>query len=192
MPGRTSDTRSPPAGPELQGMSSPARMARVRRRTLGWVLGWIGAAALYLLLIDITDLPELIVGAGVAAVAASGFELARAREGAGQRARLQWASTLHRALLQVPSDVIAVSVMAIRQLIAPRTSVGAFRATSFATGGEAEPVQRGRRALAESMGSFAPNTIVIGVDLERELVLAHQLRRGGGADAIDVLRIGAR
>jgi hypothetical protein len=100
--------------------------------------------------------------------------------------------TLHRALLQVPSDVAAVSLTAIGQLLHPRTTVGAFRATSFQEGGEPESVQRGRRALAESMGSFAPNTIVIGVDGERGLVLAHQLRRGGGAEAIDVLGIGAR
>jgi hypothetical protein len=48
----------------------------------------------------------------------------------------------------------------------------------------------GRRALAESFGSFAPNTIIIGVDAERELLLGHQLRRRGGDDAIDVLRLG--
>jgi hypothetical protein len=173
-------------------MSSTSRAARWRRRTLGWILGWVGAGALYFLLIDITDLPELIVGAGVAVVAASGFELARAREATGQRARLRWMLTLHRALLQVPSDVAAVSLTAIGQLVHPRTTVGAFRATSFQEGGEPESVQRGRRALAESMGSFAPNTIVIGVDGERGLVLAHQLRRGGGAEAIDVLGIGAR
>ena len=35
------------------------------------------AAAFYLLLIDITDLPELIVGAGAAVIAATGMELAR-------------------------------------------------------------------------------------------------------------------
>jgi hypothetical protein len=48
----------------------------------------------------------------------------------------------------------------------------------------------GRSALAESLGSFAPNTIVIGVDPERELILGHQLRRTGGDEAIDVLGLG--
>lgn len=173
-------------------MSSSSSVARWRRRTVGWTLGWIGAGALYLLLIDITSLPELIVGAGAAVVAASGFELARAREETAQRARARWALTTHRALLQVPSDVFAVSLVAVRQLLAPRASVGAFRATSFEAGGEPESGRRGRRALAESMGSFAPNTIVIGVDDERQLMLVHQLRQGGGAETIDVLGIGAR
>ena len=92
-------------------MSSPSRVRRWRRRTIGWAFGWVGAGALYLLLIDITDLPELIVGAGVAVIAASGFELARAREEAGQRARPRWALTLHRALVKVPSDVFVVSLV---------------------------------------------------------------------------------
>jgi hypothetical protein len=42
--------------------------------------------------------------------------------------------------------------------------------------------------MAEALGSFAPNTIVVGVDQEREHLLAHQLlptRRP--QDAIDPL-----
>ena len=51
--------------------------------------------------------------------------------------------------------------------------------------------ETGRRALAESLGSFAPNTIIVGVDAERELLLGHQLRPGGGDEAIDVLGLGS-
>ena len=47
-----------------------------------------------------------------------------------------------------------------------------------------------RRALAEAVGSLTPNTIVIGVDEERNLILGHQLRRSGGADGVDVLGLG--
>ena len=49
----------------------------VGRRLAAWWFGWLLAGALYLLLIDTTDLPELIVGAVAAAIAATGFELAR-------------------------------------------------------------------------------------------------------------------
>jgi hypothetical protein len=44
--------------------------------------------------------------------------------------------------------------------------------------------------MAESLGSFAPNTIVIGIDPDRERILVHQLRASGGRDAIDVLELG--
>jgi hypothetical protein len=40
------------------------------------------------------------------------------------------------------------------------------------------------------LGSLAPNTIVIGIDDERDLMLVHQLRRDGGRDELDVLELG--
>jgi hypothetical protein len=163
---------------------------RARRvRFLAWWFGWLLAGALYLLLIDTTDLPELIVGAGAAALAATGFELAREQQVPdGMSPRLRWVGRLYRPLLNVPPDVLALSWLAARQLVRPREVNGEFRSVPFQT--HAQKHGTGRRALAESFGSFAPNTIVIGVDAERELLLGHQLRRRGGDEAIDVLRLG--
>jgi multisubunit Na+/H+ antiporter MnhE subunit len=156
----------------------------IRRLTM-WSVAWAVTAALYLLLIDITDLPELIVGAVAAALAATGFELARDPR-QPTSIRLRWLLRLHRPLIKVPSDVAAVSVMALVQLVRPRSTVGAFRAARFGAPGDA-PHEFTRHALAESLGSFAPNTIVVGVDGEREVILVHQLRRAGGTEAVDVL-----
>ena len=168
-----------------------ARVGLVLRRAAAWSLGFVFAGALYLLLIDITDLPELIVGAGAAAIAATGFELAREqRTVGGVRARLRWLAHVHRLLRAVPSDIALVSILAVRQLIRPRDVHGAFRAVPFRCGGE-DRLETGRRALAESLGSFAPNTIIVGVDPDRELLLGHQLRRHGGEEAIDVLGLGS-
>lgn len=156
-----------------------------------WAAGWAFAGALYLLLIDITSLPEVIVGAGAATIAATGFELAREQQTAGGvSARPRWFATVYRPLLKVPSDVAVVSVVALRQLVRPRPVNGAFRTARFRCGPEHD-IEMGRRALAESLGSFAPNTIIAGVDVERELILAHQLHRTGGAEAIDVLGLGS-
>jgi hypothetical protein len=161
----------------------------VRRRVAAWGLGWLFAGAVYLLLIDTTDTPELIVGAVAAAIAATGFELAREqRVSGGLKARLGWLAHLYRPVLNVPSDVVALSMLAVRQLIRPRPVNGEFRSVRFrCVAREFET----RRAAAESFGSFAPNTIIIGVDGERELLLGHQLRRRGGEEAIDVLGLGA-
>ena len=161
------------------------------RRGAAWSAGFIFAGALYLLLIDITDLPELIVGAGAAAIAARGFELAREqRTVGGLRARLGWLAHAWRPLVNVPGDIAAVSALAVRQLVRPREVNGAFRTVPFRCGHDAG-LETGRRAVAQSMGSFAPNTIIIGVDAERELRLGHQLRRRGGNEAIDVLGLGS-
>jgi hypothetical protein len=82
-----------------------------------------------------------------------------------------------------------VSWVALAQLVDRRRTRGAFRAVPFRCGDD-EALEIGRRGLAESLGSFAPNTIIIGVDHERELLLGHQLRRAGGTEAIDVLELG--
>jgi hypothetical protein len=64
-------------------MAEPSRWTVARRRSAAWASGWLLASLLYLVLIDVTDLPELIVGAGAAALAATGFELAREQHVAG-------------------------------------------------------------------------------------------------------------
>jgi hypothetical protein len=162
----------------------------VLRRAAAWGAAWLFAGALYLLLIDTTSLPELIVGAGAAAIAATGFELAREQQTAGGLTmRVSWLRTVHRPLLKVPSDIATVSLLALRQLVRPKPVNGTFRAVPFRCGPEHD-IEVGRRALAESLGSFAPNTIIVGVDVEQELILGHQLRRTGGAEAIDVLKLG--
>lgn len=159
------------------------------RRAFAWSVGWLFAGALYLLLIDITDLPELLVGIVAAAIAATGLELAREQHIVGERVRPAWLRTLYRPLAKVPSDIGFVCIAAVRQLFSRSPARGSFRVARFRCSEEHE-LQSGRAALAESLGSFAPNTIVIGVDFDRELILAHQLHLRGGREAIDVLELG--
>ncbi len=71
----------------------------------------------------------------------------------------------------------------------PRRTRGVFRATRF-TATDETPADAGRRALAETVGSVSPNTIVVGVDPERKLLLTHQLRRHGPPEDLDVTRMG--
>ncbi len=82
-----------------------------------------------------------------------------------------------------------LSLLAVRQLVRPRQVNGTFRAVPFRCG-EDEELETGRRAMAEAFGSFSPNTIIVGVDGERELILGHQLRAREGREGIDVLRLG--
>lgn len=170
-------------------MPERTRPAHVARRVFAWSLAWVFAAALYLLLIDITDLPELIVGAGAAVLAATGLEVAREQSIVGERIRSSWLLRLHRPLLRVPGDILTVSAMALRAVVRREPAVGSFRAVRFSAGGD-ERGEAGRCALAEAAGSFAPNTFVIGVDEHREVVVAHQLRPTEGRGAIDPLELG--
>jgi hypothetical protein len=151
--------------------------------------GFVLAGSFYLLLIDTTDLPELYAGVGACALAAAAFEVSREQGFAEVSISPLWLTGAWRLVLRVPADIARVSVMAVRQAVAPRPVRGTLRAVPFGACGD-DSSDVGRRALAEALGSLAPNTIVIGVDLERHLILAHQLAPGGGTDAVDVLELG--
>ena len=170
-------------------MPERSRPALLARRAVAWSIGWAFSAALHLLLIDITDLPELIVGAGAAVLAATGAELAREQGLVGESIRLRWLLRLHRPLFKVPVDIALVAVATLRAIVRRAPQEGRFRAVRFAVKEEG-PRETGRHAMAEAFGSFAPNTIIVGVDPERELILAHQLRPTGGREAIDLLELG--
>lgn len=170
-------------------MTERSRGSVLLRRACAFAAAWLFAAALYMVLIDITDLPELIVAAGAALLAAAGFELAREQDIAGLATKVRWLARLYKPVVKVPSDIATVSWAALDQLLHPRAVKGEFRAVRFRCGDE-ELLEGGKRALAESFGSFAPNTIIVGVDGEREMILGHQLRRQGGAEAIDLLELG--
>jgi hypothetical protein len=79
--------------------------------------------------------------------------------------------------------------MALRGLLRRDAPVGGFRAVRF-RGNHDEPEETGRRALAEAAGSVAPNTFVVGIDGERHLMLAHQLKVSGGRKTMDPLELG--
>jgi multisubunit Na+/H+ antiporter MnhE subunit len=170
-------------------VSGQSRRALLTRAAFGWLTAAVFAAAFYLLLIDTTDLPELIVGGVAAALAATGSELARQQRVVGESLRLRWLGRLYRPLLRVPLDVAQLSAAAVRQLLHPRARVGEFRTVKFICSGD-ERRDDGRAALAIAAGSFAPNTMVVGIDHERNVMLVHQLRASDGADTVDLLELG--
>lgn len=155
-------------------------------------IGLVGAligGAFYLLLIDTTSLPELYVLAGVAAAGGVAFAIGREQEFVEARIAPRWLLALGRLPRRIGADIVLVCREAVAQLFSPRRTRGVFRAVAFRAV-QATPQATGRRAMVESLGSVAPNTIIVGVDAERGLLLVHQLRRQGDADDLDPLRLG--
>jgi hypothetical protein len=153
------------------------------------VVGLVIGGGFYFQLIDTTSLPELYVLAGVALGCAVAFQLAREQGFVEARILPWWLLRGWRLLWRIPSDIAIVCWEALAQLVQPRPTRGVFRATAFAATKETAE-DTGRRALAETVGSFAPNTIIVGVDAERGLILTHQLRRHGPPEDLDVTRLG--
>jgi multisubunit Na+/H+ antiporter MnhE subunit len=156
----------------------------------GFPIGVVLSAALYLLLIDTLSLPELYAGAGAVLLSAMVSELARRRGLRGGNVRTRALLRVWRPFVHLPADVFWVSLTAIAQLACPRRTRGSLRAVPFRSGAADDGADMTRRALAEGLGSLTPNTIVLGIDAERDLILVHQLRRTGGRGAVDVLGLG--
>lgn len=154
-----------------------------------FVLGALIGGAFYFLLIDSTDLPELLVMAGVAVGCGVAFVLAREQGFVEGRVMPWWLAGAWRLAWKVPMDIGIACWVALAQLVAPRARRGEFRAAPY-TATELTPPDTGRRALTEALGSFTPNTIVVGVDSERGLLLVHQLRRQGPPDSLDLMKLG--
>jgi hypothetical protein len=158
------------------------------RRVVTILVGTLLSGAFYLLLIDTVSLPELYVLAGVALLSGLLLELSRRQGFTEAKVHARWLLRGWRPIAQVPLHILLVTREAVAQLLSRKPARGEFRAVSFRGGDSSE--DRGRRALAEALGSFAPNTIVIGVDLERDLLLVHQLYTTGSPEKLDVLGLG--
>ncbi|MFZ0387920.1 MAG: hypothetical protein WAL22_19820 [Solirubrobacteraceae bacterium] len=163
-------------------------MAAIRRSRV-FVTGALIGGGFYFLAIDNTSLPELYVLAGVSVACGATVLLAREQGFVEALVLPWWLLRGWRLLYKIPQDVGTVCWEALVQLVAPQPVRGEFRARRFDVG-EPSPTELGRRALVEALGSLAPNTIVIGIDDQRGLLLVHQLRRQGSAQDLDVTRTG--
>ncbi len=169
-----------------QSKSLPGRAAR---NLVIVLFSWLALAAVWMLLVDNESLPELLTGAGVVCIATVGSELVRHQRIAQVRVRALWLLRLWKPVARVPLDIGIVTWAMLRQIVERKRERGRIRAMRFRAAGE-DPVDNARRALAELAGSMAPNTIVIGVDMKRKLILVHQLEPGGSAeDVIDPLEL---
>ena len=164
-------------------------MSKRLRAPLVVLAGVLVGGGFYFQLIDTTSLPELYALAGVAVACGIGVALAHGQGFVEAKILPCWLLRSWRLVWKIPSDIVIVCREALAQLVHPRPTRGVFRATEF-TATEATPSDTGRRALAETVGSIAPNTIIVGVDAERGLLLTHQLRRRGSPRDLDVTRLG--
>jgi multisubunit Na+/H+ antiporter MnhE subunit len=158
----------------------PARLA-------AW---WIALAALWLVLDDTVAFPELMTGAAAALLGAIAAEVVHSQKLVRVRLKPSWLRHAWRPLVQLIPDTARVLAVLLRQLILRRPPRGEFRAVSFRAGRADGAYDTTRRSLAKAVGSFAPNTYVVGVDTDRDLMLVHQLDPKGDVTDVDPLELG--
>jgi multisubunit Na+/H+ antiporter MnhE subunit len=162
-------------------------MAFVREARV-WLAAWVASAAFWMVLTDSVRIEEMLAGAVVAALAATGVDVVRRQRVAAQAVRPRYALPVWRVLLGVVPDIGRLTRAAFAQVAQRRVGRGQVIALPFPHTGD-DPDTRARLAAAVGLGSIAPNTIIIGVDRESGLLLAHQLEPTREPDDLDPLRL---
>jgi hypothetical protein len=142
-----------------------------------------------LVLVGKVNPSELVAGALAAAAGARMAAAVRAQGLVLFRPRVRWALGLWWLPLRAALDVGTLAVVLWRSLLGRGSVGGSFRAVPFRAVGD-DPEEIARRVVVECAGSFAPNTYVLDVDMERGLVLFHQLSPDGDPKSPDPLGLG--
>src|SRR5690242_11958497 len=142
-----------------------------RSRVTAWLSWWVALAGLYLVLADSVVLPELVTGAALAALGATGALLVRRDRRLLLHPRARWLGAVWRPLLGLGGDLVPLA----RALLRGHGSGGYVEIPFDARYASDEPEAHAYRALTEILGSLAPNTVVVEVDPVRHVVVAHQL-----------------
>ena len=148
--------------------------SRERLEARLWVAWWIVFFTFYMLLVGVWVAEELAAAVLAAAVSATVAEAVRVQDIRQFRPRLRWILRVYRLPPSIFADCGVVFRALWRHLVKQEEIDGAFRAFRIPIGGEGGRAAA-RRALLNAAISITPNTYVVGIDEENEVVLVHQL-----------------
>ena len=164
---------------ELSGPRAGQRHRRQREVPVGgraatWLGWWVLLLSFWVILDDSIAPDELLAGAGAAALAAFLAELVSYQAATQLRMRVEWLLPALSLPGQVARDTVIVFAALGRRLLRGEQPPSGFREIPVPFGG---PGDEGvtRRALLVGGRSVAPNTFVLGIDSERNVMIVHQL-----------------
>jgi multisubunit Na+/H+ antiporter MnhE subunit len=123
---------------------------------------------------DTLGLAELLAGAGAAALGAFAAELVQHQSATHFRMRIDWAVPALRLPIRLARDLALVLAALWRKVVAGEDPPSGFRLIPVAPGDDA-PEGVTRRMLIVGGNSFTPNTFVLGIDRERQVMVVHDL-----------------
>jgi multisubunit Na+/H+ antiporter MnhE subunit len=146
----------------------------VARRAGAWLVWWVLLMSLWVIVDDSIAVDELLAGAGAAALAAFFAELVTYQAATRIRMRVEWAAPALRLPGQVARDTVTVFAALWRRLAHGEPPPSGFREIP-ARFGDAGDEGVTRRVLLVGGRSLAPNTFVLGIDGDRDVMVVHQL-----------------
>jgi multisubunit Na+/H+ antiporter MnhE subunit len=150
------------------------------RRAGAWLVWWVLLMSFWVILDDSIALDELLAGAGAAALAATLAELVGHQAATRFRMRAGWVIPALGLPGQVVRDTVIVFAALWRRLAHGEQPPSGFREIPARFGDDSDEGVT-RRVLLVGGRSVAPNTFVLGIDRERNVMVVHQLVNGGKA-----------
>lgn len=151
-------------------------------RAATWLVWWVLLMSFWVILDDSIALDELLAGAGAAALAAFLAELVSYQAATRFRLRVEWLLPALRLPGQVARDTVIVFAALGRRLLRGEQPPSGFREIPVPFGGWGDEDVT-RRVLLVGGRSVAPNTFVLGIDSERNVMIVHQLVANEGEAA---------
>jgi multisubunit Na+/H+ antiporter MnhE subunit len=147
------------------------------RRIAAALLWWVLLMSFWVILDDSFAADELLAGAGAAAIGAFLAELA-AHQGASQvRLRAEWLLPALRLPWMLIRDTGVVGLVLLRRLTRGELPPSGFRERPVTYGPDSAEGKT-RRSLLIGGLSVAPNSFVLGLDKETNVMVVHELVTG--------------
>lgn len=144
------------------------------RRASSWLAWWLLLMGLWVAVDDNIGLAELGAGAAAAALAALLAEGALHQAGLEIAVRVRWLAAAYRLPGQVLGDTVLVFRALGRQLVRGQPPDSGFRELPVRAGDQSAEGTTWR-VLLVGAHSLAPNTVVLGIDEDRDVMVVHEL-----------------
>lgn len=144
-------------------------------RFAGYLAKWVGFGLLWLLFVYQITLPEVLVGAGAAALTVFGLEQSLKAEPLHFKPEFRWYAYLWHMPGAILKDLWVLLQTLVRH-IQRKPSEALFQMSSFRPSGE-EARQGAQRCLATLFLSVSPNSVVVDIDRDRNLMMFHQVKK---------------
>jgi multisubunit Na+/H+ antiporter MnhE subunit len=144
------------------------------RRVGSWLVWWTLMMSFWIMLDDSIRSDELLAGAGAAALAALLAELVSHQAATRFRMRIEWLVPALKLPGQLVADMVVVYGALWRRLVRGEQPPSAFLELP-ARFGDDSPEGITRRVLLVGGMSVAPNTFVLGIDSDTDVMVVHRL-----------------
>ena len=152
----------------------PPDKASFARRASVWLAWWVLLMSFWVILDDSIALDELVAGASAAALAAFLTELVTYQAAVRVRMRTGWLARAAELPGQVAGDTVIVFAALWRRLAHGEQPPSGFRVLPVRYGDDTAAGLT-RRVLLVGGNSIAPNSVVLGIDKDRGVMVIHQL-----------------